>query len=74
MKLPTSSSAPPDHALFAPGRLLLLGLALPASATGPLRTMELFAPDRPWEFLSSVGQRAGMFGNEAGNFEAWVTR
>ena len=27
---------------------------------------------RPWEFLSAVGTRAGMFGNEAGTFEAWV--
>ncbi len=34
--------------------------------------MELSRTDRPWEFLSAVGQRAGLFGNEAGNFEAWV--
>ena len=27
---------------------------------------------RPWEFLSAVGTRAGIFGNEAGTFEAWV--
>ncbi len=27
---------------------------------------------RPWEFLSAVGTRAGLFGNEAGRFEAWV--
>jgi glycogen debranching enzyme len=34
--------------------------------------VELSRADRPWEFLSSVGQRAGLFGNETGNIEAWV--
>jgi glycogen debranching enzyme len=51
---------------------LLLGVARPASAENPSRPLELSRPDRRWEFLSSVGQRAGLFGNEAGNFEAWV--
>src|SRR5215467_14268800 len=27
---------------------------------------------RPWEFLSAVGQRAGIFGEEGGNLEAWI--
>jgi glycogen debranching enzyme len=27
---------------------------------------------RSWEFLSAVGTRAGLFGNEAGRTEAWV--
>src|SRR5271168_36264 len=27
---------------------------------------------RPWEFFSSTGTKAGLFGNEAGHFEAWV--
>jgi GH15 family glucan-1,4-alpha-glucosidase len=27
---------------------------------------------RPWEFLSAVGTRAGLLGNEAGRMEAWV--
>jgi len=27
---------------------------------------------RPWEFLSAVGMRAGLLGNEAGRMEAWV--
>lgn len=35
-------------------------------------TRELSRPARPWEFLDSVGKRAGLFGNEAGRFEAWV--
>ena len=52
--------------------VLLLSLAIPASAIEPSRPLELLRPDRPWEFLSSVGERAGLLGNEAGNFEAWV--
>ncbi len=51
---------------------LLTGLAFPTHADEPPRPMELSRTDRPWEFLSSVGQRAGLFGNETGNFEAWV--
>jgi glycogen debranching enzyme len=27
---------------------------------------------RPWEFLSAVGMRAGLLGNEMGRMEAWV--
>lgn len=34
--------------------------------------MELSRAVRPWEFLSAVGTRAGLFGNEAGRMEAWV--
>ena len=52
--------------------VLFMGLALPASAVGPPPSLELSRPVRPWEFLSSVGERAGLLGNEAGNFEAWV--
>ena len=36
------------------------------------RPIELSRPDRPWEFLSAVGERAGLFGNETGKIEAWV--
>jgi glycogen debranching enzyme len=51
--------------------------ALPGSvaevhSAEPSRPIELSRPSRPWEFLSAVGQRAGLFGNEAGNIEAWV--
>jgi len=52
--------------------VLLFGLTRPANADEPPRPVDLSRADRPWEFLSSVGQRAGLFGNEAGNFEAWV--
>jgi glycogen debranching enzyme len=38
----------------------------------PSRAMELSRTDRPWEFLPITGMRAGLFGNEAGQFEAWV--
>src|SRR5215475_1761505 len=29
-------------------------------------------PARPWEFLCTVGKRAGILGNESGRVEAWV--
>src|SRR5258707_1282232 len=35
-------------------------------------SLELTRPVRPWEFLSAVGTRAGLLGNEAGRMEAWV--
>jgi len=34
--------------------------------------LELSRPARPWEFFCATGQRAGLFGNEGGNLEAWV--
>ena len=34
--------------------------------------MELSRPVRSWDFLPAVGQRAALFGNEAGQLEAWV--
>jgi GH15 family glucan-1,4-alpha-glucosidase len=36
------------------------------------RELELKRPVRAWEFLDAVGQRAAIFGNEAGRLEAWV--
>src|SRR6202030_994089 len=36
------------------------------------RSLELSRPVRPWEFLSAVGTRAGLLGDEAGRMEAWV--
>jgi glycogen debranching enzyme len=35
-------------------------------------TLELTRPVRTWEFLSAIGTRAGIFGNESGRVEAWV--
>jgi glycogen debranching enzyme len=48
---------------------LLSSLALAADSSRPI---ELSRTDRPWEFLPITGTRAGLFGNEAGQFEAWV--
>lgn len=35
-------------------------------------SLELSRTDRPWEFVSAVGTRAGVFGDESGRVEAWV--
>jgi glycogen debranching enzyme len=35
-------------------------------------SLVLSRPVRPLEFLSAVGTRAALFGNESGNFEAWA--
>jgi glycogen debranching enzyme len=43
-----------------------------ACAQEPEHPLELSRPVRSWEFVSAVGQRAGLFGNEQGFFEAWV--
>src|SRR5712671_1800364 len=49
---------------------VLLAQSVDASKAGP--NLELSRPVRSWEFLPVVGQRAGLFGNETGRFEAWV--
>src|SRR6202158_1921506 len=36
------------------------------------QSLELSRPVRSWEFLPVVGMRAGLFGNETGEMEAWV--
>src|SRR2546427_7316364 len=46
--------------------------AAPIAADQKSSSLELTRTARPWEFLSAVGTRAGLFGNEAGDFEAWV--
>ena len=41
--------------------------------TPPTRPpLELTRTIRSWEFLPVVGERAGLFGDETGRFEAWV--
>ena len=51
----------------------LLWAALSAAAEQPARgALELSRPVRSWEFLPIVGTRAGLFGNESGQMEAWV--
>ena len=46
--------------------------ALPANSQQPFPALELTRTVRTWEFLPVVGARAGVFGTEAGDFEAWV--
>ena len=36
------------------------------------RPLELVRAARPWEFVSAVGTRSGLLGNEGGALEAWV--
>ncbi|MGE5205216.1 MAG: amylo-alpha-1,6-glucosidase [Chlamydiota bacterium] len=51
----------------------LVSAAFAATApAGEAHTLELSRPARPWEFLPAAGQRAALFGNEAGDLEAWV--
>src|SRR5215510_2520588 len=44
------------------------------SASNAVRSkeLELSRAARPWEFLASVGKKAGLLGNESGVVEAWV--
>jgi GH15 family glucan-1,4-alpha-glucosidase len=56
--------------------LLFTSLIPPAVLAAPAEqrahALELSRPVRTWEFLSAVGTRAGLLGNEAGRMEAWV--
>jgi glycogen debranching enzyme len=72
MKHPISCSSPAIAPRLIVTAVFLFALARPIVAQITALPVELSRTDRPWEFLSSVGQRAGLFGNEAGNFEAWV--
>ena len=50
--------------------ILFLACCIPCASQN--RDLELSRTDRPWEFFSTTGTRAGLFGNESGNLEAWV--
>lgn len=43
-----------------------------AQAGESRKKLEISRAARPWEFLASVGKRAGLLGNESGKVEAWV--
>ena len=45
-----------------------LSVDLPRSSS----SLELVRPTRPWEFMSTLGTRSGLLGQENGDFEAWV--
>ena len=66
LKFPFKSGMRTDIWLAA---ILLLAAAAAAQAAPPL---ELTRTIRSWEFLPVVGERAGLFGDETGRFEAWV--
>jgi hypothetical protein len=70
-----SSLSPPARLVSAAYVVLLCFLfgSTPAiAAKQPPPSLELSRPVRPWEFLPVVGTRAGLFGNESGEMEAWV--
>jgi hypothetical protein len=64
------------QALTGAGILVALLLTAGSSESGFAQqkggSMELSRPVRTWEFLSATGQKAALFGNEAGRMEAWV--
>ena len=64
----------PFSCRFRPRRLCLALVACStlSFALQPEPSLELTRPVRSWEFLSAVGTRAGLFGNEQGTVEAWV--
>jgi len=49
-----------------------LSVAQQSNAQQSKSTPELTRTVRTWEFLPVVGSRAGLFGNQTGQFEAWV--
>lgn len=52
--------------------LFILIPQLVFSQTSNAGSLELSRPVRSHEFLSAVGTRAALFGDESGNFEAWA--
>src|SRR5712671_7654065 len=70
----TSSVSTPALLLSFAGIVMLSFListpAVAAEQSPP--SLELSRPIRAWEFLPVVGMRAGLFGNESGEMEAWV--
>ncbi len=44
----------------------------PESSRASSSARELVRTERAWEFLPVTGTQAGLFGNESGQFEAWV--
>jgi glycogen debranching enzyme len=72
--LPRSAYLSFADRIFRRSFLLAICLACMLSAAAEERPqrLELIRTVRSWEFLTVVGSRAGLFGNEAGDFEAWV--
>jgi len=62
------------HKSLLPILLAALWQVVPpiAKAQDTRTLLEFSRVARPWEFISSTGTKAGVFGNEAGNLEVWV--
>jgi hypothetical protein len=60
------------HSIRVLALALSLLLALPAVSQEPVSLPQLSRTVRHGEFLSAVGTRAALLGNEQGEFEAWV--
>src|ERR1700680_577271 len=70
-----SSFSPPARLLLFACVVLLCFLFVSTTAVAAEQSppsLELSRPVRSWEFLPVVGMRAGLFGNESGEMEAWV--
>src|ERR1700684_4547441 len=67
---PSPSPFRPNWLRLAGFMLLFLSSVACAEQSG--QTLELSRPVRSWEFVSAVGTRAGLFGNEQGSLEAWI--
>ena len=52
--------------------LSLFTLLMAAPGRANAQELELARSVRPWEFFCATGSRAGLFGDESGNLEAWV--
>jgi glycogen debranching enzyme len=56
--------------------LLFSGLAATGESSAADKSdgkeLKLVRAVRPWEFISALGTRGALLGNESGNFEAWV--
>ena len=51
---------------------LIVILTFCESGSAQSQKLDLSRSARPWEFFCATGMRAGLFGNESGNLEAWV--
>jgi len=54
------------------GLFVIYCLLVCSWAAAQSRDLEISRAARPWEFFCATGTRAGLFGNQSGNFEAWV--
>jgi glycogen debranching enzyme len=71
--MPKTPPHPSRQRTFGSGAILLVVAVLSSSLSfAQTPSPELTRTVRPWEFLSAVGTRAGLLGDETGRMEAWV--